>query len=100
MQEYLDHLRVERGLAPNTLLAYAHDLSRLALFARVSRGAVLELRQQDLAEFMGRLRAEGLSPRTVARVVHGVRGFFRFAVREGRLVRDPMENLKAPRAFP
>jgi len=99
VREYLDHLRVERGLAPNTLLAYAHDLARLALFARVSGGAVLELRQQDLSEFMGRLRAEGLSPRTVARVVHGVRGFFRFAVREGRLERDPMENLKAPRTF-
>jgi integrase/recombinase XerD len=35
----------------------------------------------------------------VARVVHGVRGFYRFLMREGRLDRDPMENLKAPRAF-
>jgi integrase/recombinase XerD len=45
------------------------------------------------------LRGEGLTPRSVARVVHGVRGFYRFLVREGRLARDPMENLKAPRAF-
>src|SRR5262249_46180183 len=41
----------------------------------------------------------GLGARSVARAVHGVRGFFRFAVREGRMATDPMENLAAPRAF-
>jgi len=96
---YLDHLRVERGLAPNTLLAYGRDLARLSAFARATRREVLDLRQGDLSEFIGNLRTEGLAARSVARAVHGVRGFFRFAVREGRLERDPMENLKAPRAF-
>ena len=45
------------------------------------------------------LRDEGLSARSVARAVHALRGLFRFAVREGHLVADPMENIKAPRAF-
>jgi integrase/recombinase XerD len=99
VREYLDHLRVERGLAPNTLLAYGRDLARLSAFARATRREVLDLRQGDLSEFIGNLRTEGLAARSVARAVHGVRGFFRFAVREGRLERDPMENLKAPRAF-
>jgi integrase/recombinase XerD len=99
VREYLDHLRVERGLAPNTLLAYGRDLARLSAFARTARREVLDLRQGDLSEFMGTLRTAGLSARSVARAVHGVRGFFRFAVREGRLEGDPLENLKAPRAF-
>jgi len=99
VREYLDHLRVERGLAPNTLVAYGRDLVRLSAFARAARREVLDLRQGDLSEFIGALREEGLSARSVARAVHGVRGFFRFAVREGRLERDPMENLKAPRVF-
>ena len=48
---------------------------------------------------MGALRKRGLSARSVARAVHAARGFFRFAVREGRLAVDPMENLRAPRPF-
>jgi integrase/recombinase XerD len=97
--EYLDHLRVERGLAENSLLAYSRDLARLRRFANDRGRSVLSLGQEDLAAFIQSLRAEGLAARSVARAVHAVRGLYRFAVREGRLGADPMENLKAPRAF-
>src|SRR6185503_16699587 len=97
--DYLDHLRVERALSPNTLEAYGRDLARLVVHAQGAKRSLLDLRQSDLTEFIGSLRAEGLSARSVARAVHALRGFFRFAVREGRLEADPMENLRAPRAF-
>jgi integrase/recombinase XerD len=98
-REYLDHLRVERGLATNSLVAYGRDLSALVAFAEARGRGVLGLGQSDLASFIASLRSQGLSPRSVARAVHGVRGFYRFAVREGRIDVDPMENLTAPRAF-
>lgn len=97
--EYLDHLRVERGLAENTLLAYSHDLGRLTAYARKKRLKVLALRQRDLAEFIGTLGGSRLLPRSIARTIHAVKGFYRFALREGRLDEDPMENLRPPRAF-
>jgi integrase/recombinase XerD len=100
IEEYLDHLRVERGLAENSIIAYGHDLSRLAAYAHGRRRHVLDLRQRDLTDFIARLREGGLSARSTARAVHAVRGLYRFAVRESRLDADPMENLKAPRAFP
>src|SRR5689334_17226302 len=93
--EYLDHLRVERALSPHTLVAYARDLARLTAFAEGRRLGVLGLRQRDLSDFIAALRDEG----PTARTVHALRGFFRFAIREGRLAVDPMENLRAPRAF-
>lgn len=96
---YLDHLRVERGLAQNSLLAYAHDLGRLRGYASRRRRDLLALGQSELARFISSLRGEGLSARSVARAVHAVRGLYRFAVREGRLPADPMENLQAPQAF-
>jgi integrase/recombinase XerD len=99
LESYLDHLRVERGLAANSISAYGRDLGRLEAFARRRRRTLLDLRQADLADFIGSLRERGLSPRSVARAVHAVRGVYRFALREGRLTIDPMENLKAPRAF-
>jgi integrase/recombinase XerD len=98
--EYIDHLRVERGLAENSIVAYRHDLLRLAAHAGDRRKRVLDLRQRDLTDFIARLREGGLSARSAARAVHAVRGLYRFAVREGRIQVDPMENLKAPRAFP
>ena len=98
-ESYLEHLRVERGLADNTLLAYGSDFARLREYAEERGRDLLALRQSDLADFIGSLHEAGLSTRTIARAVHSVRGLYRFAVREGRLEDDPMENLRAPRAF-
>ena len=99
VRDYLDHLRVERALSPNTLEAYGRDLARLEAYAARLRRDVVALRQNDLSAFIAGLRGEGLAPRSVARAVHAIHGLYRFAVREGRLDGDPMENLKAPRAF-
>ena len=98
-REYLDHLRAERGLAQNSLLAYQRDLHRLIAFAARRHRTTPELVQGDLSEFIVSLSGEGLAARSVARTVHAVRGYYKFLVREGRLRADPMENLRAPRAF-
>ena len=90
---------MERGLAENSLLAYGHDLALLLEHAGERRRPILALKQGELADFIALLRSRGLAPRSVARAVHALRGFYRYAVREGRIEGDPMENLKAPRAF-
>jgi integrase/recombinase XerD len=90
---------VERGLAPNTLLAYRRELGKLLAFAEARQATVLDLRQGDITEFIGSLRDQGLSPRSQARAVFALRSFYRFALREGLTDRDPMENLRAPKAF-
>ncbi len=69
------------------------------MFAGTRALPASSLRQDDLAAFIQSLREQGLAARSVARTVHAIRGFYRFAVREGRIDADPMENLKAPRAF-
>jgi integrase/recombinase XerD len=99
VKAWLDHLRVERGLADATLLAYERDLSELSAFAEARGLPLLELAQADLALFFGSLRERGLGPRSQARHVFSVRGFYRFALREGQVRRDPTENLRPPRAF-
>jgi integrase/recombinase XerD len=91
-------LRVERGLAENTLAAYENDLRQLAAFAEQKGRALLSLGQGDLAEFISSLRGRGLSARSQGRHVHSLRGFFRFAAREGLIDRDPTGNLRPPKA--
>jgi integrase/recombinase XerD len=100
LSEYLDHLRAERDLSPNTLEAYGRDLRRLQAEARDAGAPLLALDQSALAEHIRRLGDAGLAPRSVARAVHAIRGLYRFGVREGQIERDPMENLRAPRVFP
>jgi integrase/recombinase XerD len=97
LRAWLDHLRVERGLAENTLVAYENDLRKLVAFAEERARPLLTLRQADVAEFIGSLRDQGLSARSQARHLHSLRGFFRFLLREGLLERDPMENLRPPK---
>ncbi len=99
LQAWLDHLRVERGLAANTLSAYERDLRELAAHAAARGRSLLELEQADLAEFIGSLRERALGPRSQARHLFSARGFFRFALREGLVARDPTENLRPPKAF-
>jgi integrase/recombinase XerD len=96
---YLTHLTVERRLATNSVESYARDLSLLAAFA-AGRGVDADaLTLHDLEELVRDLMSEGRSPRSVARAVACLRGFYRFLVVEGRLKLNPAEDLHPPRAW-
>jgi integrase/recombinase XerD len=97
---YLDHLRVERRLAGHTLESYARDLSALAAFADETGRQAEALDRASLEEFVRRQMTRGLSPRSVARAVAAVRGFYRFLVVDRQLDRNPADDLRPPRAWP
>jgi integrase/recombinase XerD len=95
---FLDHLRVERALSPNTVSAYATDLGKLSRFAE-SQG-VERAEQIDLAIVSGWLSAlarEGLGARSAARHLSALRGFAKFLIREGVLEEDPTSRTVRPR---
>jgi integrase/recombinase XerD len=96
---YLDHLRVERRAADHTVTSYSHDLVLLAEFAAGCEQPVTALGRDALEEFVRQLMSEGRSPRSVARVVACVRGFYRFLVVDRRLEHNPADDLRAPRAW-
>lgn len=93
---YLDHVRVERALSKNTLAAYGRDLA--ALVDQVG-GDVdpRALRAEDCAALMVANVERGLSVRSSARQLSGLRGFFRFLVRERAISEDPTALLDRPR---
>jgi integrase/recombinase XerD len=97
---YLTHLRVERRLADHTLESYSRDLQRLGEFAAGLEKPVQRLERRDLESFVDTLMNEGLSPRSVARSVAAVRGFYRFAALTQHLTPNPADDLQAPRAWP
>ncbi len=100
IDSYLTYLRDVRRVSANTVESYARDLSGLAAFAEKRGTSVESLARRDLEAFVRSLMTEGLSPRSVARAVACVRGFYRFLALEKRLDESPAADLKAPRAWP
>ena len=100
IDSYLDHLRVERRLAEHTLESYARDLGALARFAAGEERAPDALDRHALEAFVRQRMSDGLSPRSVARAVAAIRGYYKFLVLERRLDRSPAEDLQPPRAWP
>jgi integrase/recombinase XerD len=95
---FLAHLAAERGLARNTLDAYARDLARLA--AHLEAEGVTEpggIRPVHLWRFAERLEAAGLAPSSRARTLVAARRFGRHLLARGTVDRDPGEGLHAPR---
>lgn len=96
---YLDHLRVVRRLQPLSIESYSRDLIHLARFA-AGRGAAVEaLRLHDLEAFVRGLMTEAYSPRSVARMVAGVRGFYKHLLVTRVIASNPAEDLTPPRAW-
>jgi len=95
---YLNHLRVERALSPNTLAAYGRDLNDLISFAE-QRGVTTaeNLDLGLLSGWLGTLAQRGIGPRSAARHLSAARGFARFLRREGVLEGDPTELAARPR---
>ena len=100
IRAFLDHLRVERRLATHTIESYARDLTALSAFASSSRRSVNRLDRRELESFIRAQMTRGMSPRSVAREVAAIRGFYRFLVIERRLLHNPADDLQPPRAWP
>ena len=97
---YISYLRDVRRVSPNTVESYARDLSVLGGFAEARGTPVEGLERRDLEAFVRSLMTQGLSPRSVARSVACVRGFYRFLALERKLEESPAADLRAPRAWP
>jgi len=97
---YLDHLRIERRLSGHTLESYARDLGGLAAFSAGMSCKPEALDRSALETFVRQRMKSGLSPRSVARAVAAIRGYYRFLVLDRRLDESPADDLRPPRAWP
>jgi integrase/recombinase XerD len=94
---FMNYIKVEKGLAANTLAAYDRDLRKFETFAE-KRGLQLEALARDhVVDFLAELYHHGLDSRSVARNLASLRNFFRFALAEGAISVDPALNLESPK---
>jgi integrase/recombinase XerD len=100
IDDYLTYLRDVRRMAANTLESYARDLGSLAAFADARKSSIEALQRKDLEAFVRHLGTSGLAPRSVARAVASVRGFYRFLAVEHRRDQSAADDLRSPRSWP
>lgn len=100
LQQFREHLELERGLSPRTLDAYGRDLEKLERFL-AGRGVRRpgEATAKDLREFVYALKDEGLQPTSIRRALSAVRTYYAFLLAEGLAVADPSERLEMPRTW-
>lgn len=96
IKKYLRYLKLERNYSRNTLEAYHHDLEYLKAYAKKNDKSPLELKLDDLENFSASLYDMKVSPRSQARILSGVRSFYRFLVLDGYIEDDPTELLPSP----
>jgi integrase/recombinase XerD len=99
VDDYFTHLRLERRLADLTIESYGRDLVELGRFAAARERPLEALTRADLEAHVRNLMSEGRSPRSVARMVACIRGFYRFLLLHKHVRANPADDLGAPRAW-
>ncbi|MBF1631926.1 MAG: tyrosine recombinase XerD, partial [Prevotella sp.] len=97
VSRYRRYLKLEKGYSANTLDAYMRDLDKLLRYLAAENIDVLKVKLEDLEFFAASISDLGIGPRSLARILSGVRQFYRFLVLDGYLEVDPTELLESPK---
>ena len=100
LDQFTDHLALERGLSENTRMAYAHDLSEfLAFLTRKGRAGIQEVVRRDILDFLMEGKQKGLAASSLARRLVAIKVFFRHLSREGLLATNVADAMESPRLW-
>jgi integrase/recombinase XerD len=95
IDQFIDALWLESGLAKNTLSAYRGDIHNLAGF--IAPNSLLVVQQSDVQKFLATLLAQGIKASSSARILSTLRRFYRYQIRENRLLADPCTHVLSPK---
>ena len=96
---FLNHLRVEKGLARNTVESYGRDLEKFSRYLERKDRALPQVSLADVREFVLTLDRQRLQSRSIARHVVSLRQFFLHLQRENAVSSNPTEHLESPRSW-
>lgn len=99
VQEYENYLKLERSLSSNSVEAYVHDVIKLRQFLEISNSNLnpLQVSITELQNFIEYINELGMTPFSQARIISGLKSFYKFLVYEGELDQDPTTLLEAPK---
>ena len=97
IERYKIYLRLEKALSANSIDAYLTDLDKLTNFVESEGKKYADVTYDDLQQFVARLRDIGIHPRSQARIISGIKSFYRFLLLDNYITTDPTELLESPK---
>jgi len=96
IQTFGHYLRIERGLSGHSLEAYIRDIRKLATYLTPLQIPVLDVKENQILDFLKDLHSLGIEASTQSRCLSGIRSFFQYLVFEGKIPMDPTVHIKSP----
>lgn len=96
-KEYASYLRLECGLSENSITGYCEDLEKLLRFIGEEDLTAEKLEHADIVQFLCTLRDIGIQARSQARILSGIKSFYRYLLAEEYIKTDPTQNIDSPR---
>jgi integrase/recombinase XerD len=97
LDPFLRHLRVERHLAPRSVLSYETDLKNYLRALAQSGKDSLKATHEDITDYLWQRKAQGMQPSSLARHIASLRAYYRFLSAEGLIQKDPAAFIQTPR---
>lgn len=97
ISKYKTWLRLEKSLSANSIEAYLTDLDKLTRFIESEGKGYTDITYQDLQQFVAQLHDIGIHPRSQARIISGIKSFYRFMLLDEYITVDPTELLESPK---
>lgn len=94
---FLQHLRVDRGVSPRTLVNYRIDLQSYLQFLRSKSISPLRVTRDQLTDYLWHRKSQGAQATSIARYMASLRTFYRFLLGEEKITQDPASLLRGPR---
>ena len=98
VQRYLAHAQFEKRLAARTVALYTGDLQRLQALANKDKVLLTEVQAHHMRRWMAQMHSSGRTPRGIALITSGWRGFYAWLGREGLVSANPLAGMRAPKA--
>lgn len=97
ISKYKTWLRLEKSLSANSIEAYLADLDKLTRFVESEGKDYAGITYQDLQQFVAQLHDIGIHPRSQARIISGIKSFYRFMLLDEYITVDPTGLLESPK---
>lgn len=97
INKYTIHLKLERGLSDNSIDAYLNDLNKFIGFLNCDDYNVKTFENVDILQFLSTLHDMGICPRSQARILSGIKSFYKFLLLEEYIKSDPLANVESPK---
>jgi|SRR5215469_5054784 len=99
LTDFLDYLRIEKGLAPLSIAAYTTDIGQFMAFVERRKRQLLQAGRNDVREFLEQLFSRAVDGRSVGRKLSALRHLYRYLLLDNRIDRDPTLNIESPRQW-